>query len=98
MKRFSMVATAILVLALSGCEKVKNSVEASFDEGFRKAFRASFMKHCVGNDSSEAHFQVCTCVVQDLLTTYTTEQLKDTDAIQTYIDEEALPACRESEG
>ena len=98
MKHLWWVVLTSLVLTLSGCDKVKNSLESSFDAGFRKAFRASFMKHCTGNNDAVAHYQVCTCVVQDLLTTYTTEALKDTDAIQAYIDSEALPACQEAEG
>lgn len=51
------------------------------------------MGSCVGEGGAKGDVDLCTCIVEDLLGTFTVDELEDTDKMKKYVREIGGPKC-----
>ena len=95
-----ILSIAFLIAFLLGCseksrEEIVNGFKETYDESFKKTFRSSFITSCVDGEDVETKQRFCECVVDDLLSKFSTEELTDAEKIKKYVEEYAIAACSE---
>lgn len=96
--KLKLMSVVIISLLAVGCsekarEDLKKNFKESYDAGFKKSFRASFMKSCINNNQSKEKEAICTCVVDDLLKNYSTDELADSEKLKDIVVTKILPKC-----
>lgn len=91
MKLFLKFNFYILVaFMIIGCDPIKET----YNLAFKTSFRMSFIQSCVDSSGKSELEPWCTCTADDLLTTYSTEELQNEVVIENYMENISTKECR----
>ncbi len=95
-RRLAITCLALLMAACSESsrEDLANRFKDSYDASFRQSFRDSFVATCSERDASASHVALCNCMADDLLETFTPDELQDIDTMRSHVQSQGLPKCR----
>lgn len=72
-----------------GCDPIKEI----YDFSFKKSFRHSFINSCVDSSGRPELEPWCTCTADDLLMTFSTEELQNEAVIVKYMENLSSKEC-----
>src|SRR3972149_11523048 len=88
------IMMALVIFAVfGGCKGTKEA----YDKAFVPAWKESFTKSCIGDDSSQEKKDLCTCVGEKAVAELTVEQLSDISYATKYIQDNLISACQNVE-
>lgn len=87
-KIISCILVISTVLLLSSCSEYQEA----YDNSFRFSFKKSFIASCAKSGGTK---DICACIADDLLETYTPEELNDEEKMKQHVSDVSIKKCRQ---